>query len=248
MRHAAPAEFRRENAALRSAARALASERDRQATCEALDKLLAHAECEWGDSVSRLRTLRQLRDTIVDSHRQDSSAAHEDMLRHVTEELRTGLARLKHWTAAADDERIVISGFADSYRRARRALRAVLADPTGGRLHEWRKQIKYHRYQVRLFQHAWPAMLEVHCEELKRLTDLLGDDHDLVLVRQTLEEPAGKRRQEAIGELLELLERRRCELQAEAIPLGRLLFAEKPKRLTRRFKQYWCVYFDGDHH
>lgn len=249
VRRAAPAEFRHENTALRDAARALSIERDRQAVLEAIDKLLAHAEREWGESAEHLRTLPQLRNGLLDSQRQESNgAARDELVRQVTPQLRTARARLKQWTAAASDDQMVVSGFADSYRRARRALSDVLENPTAAHLHEWRKQIKYHRYQVRLFQQAWPAMLEVHCDELKRLADLLGDDHDLALVRQTLEDPAAEVPQENSNELLDLLERRRCELQAEAIPLGRRLFAEKPKRLTRRFMQYWCIYRDGDDH
>jgi CHAD domain-containing protein len=250
VRRAAPAAYRRENAALRDAARQLSTQRDRQAVVEAIDKLLAHAQREWGESAAHLRTLHELRQTFVASHRQETSTASANgMVEHVTGKLRAAAERLKEWTADARDERVVVTGFADSYRLARDALNAVLCEPTAEHLHEWRKQIKHHRYQVRLFQHAWPAMLEAHCEELKRLADLLGDDHDLVVLRQTitehaLVEPAAK----TLDELFELLERRRRELQAEAIPLGRLLFAEKPKHLTRRFMHYWCVYRERELH
>lgn len=247
-RPAARAEFRRQNAALGDAARTLALERDRQAVIEALDKLLAHAEREWGESAGHLRSMRRLRDGLVAAHqRETNGAARAETVRQVTIQLQLALERLGEWTSAAEDEQVIVAGFTESYRRARRALKAALAHPSAAGLHEWRKQIKYHRYQVRLFQHAWPAALEVHCDELKRLTDLLGDDHDLVLVRQMLERPANRQR-EGICELLDLLDRRRLELQAEAIPLGRLLFAEKPKRISRRIKQYWCVYREGGNH
>lgn len=250
VRRAAPAGYRRENAALRDAARQLSTQRDRQAVVEAIDKLLGHAEREWGESAAHLRTLRELRDSFVASYRQETSAAAANgMVEHVTGELRAAAERLKEWTDDARDDRVVVAGFADSYRRARAALRAVLAEPTAENLHEWRKQIKHHRYQVRLFQQAWPAMLEAHCEELKRLADLLGDDHDLVVLRQTITEQAQVApAAETLDELFSLLERRRRELQAEAIPLGRLLFAEKPKQLTRRFVQYWCVFRDRELH
>lgn len=249
VRCAAPDDFRRENNALRDAARALSFERDRQAVIESLDKLLAHAEREWGESAGHLRVLRELRDGLLESQRQEANGAvRDELVPRVVEELQTADGRLKQWTAEAQDDRVVVAGFADSYRRARRAMRAALADSTAERLHEWRKQIKHHRYQMRLFQQAWPALLEVHCDELKRLADLLGDDHDLVLVRQTLEERAARSGQANVGELIELAERRRRELQSEAVPLGRLLFAEKPKHLTRRLLHYWCVYRDAGNH
>lgn len=248
VRDAAPAEFRRQNMALRDAARALAAERDGQAVLESFDKLLAHAKREWGAPAAGLRALRQWRDAIVASQRQTSAgAARDERLRQVTEGLRTALAELQDWTAAAKNDKVVVAGFAEGYRRARRALKVVLEDRSAVHLHEWRKHVKYHRYQVRLFVRAWPAVLEVRCQELKRLSDLLGDDHDLVLVRQTLEGHAGERHEGFAG-LRDLLQRRRGELQAEALPLGRLLFAEKPRRLTRRFRQYWRVYRESAVH
>jgi CHAD domain-containing protein len=246
-RTAAPDRFATENAALRDAARALSTQRDQQAMIEALDKLHGHAEREWGESPGRLRPLRELRNQFTASNQHESNGDdHERLICQVSDDLRAAEERLKGWTSEAHD-RVVVTGFAASYRRGRTAFRAVLASATAENLHEWRKQIKYHRYQVRLFQVAWPAMLEAHCEELKRLSDFLGDDHDLVLLRQTLcEAHAAELGEPTLNELTGLIERRRCELQAEAIPLGRLLFAEKPKHLTRRFMQYWCAYRDRE--
>jgi CHAD domain-containing protein len=245
VRKAAPAQFEHENSAMRDAARALSLQRDQHAMIEALDKLLGHAEREWNESGDHLRALRDLRNCFVEAHQHESNGADRGrLIEQVTDDLRSAAGRLKEWTRPAHD-RVVVAGFADSYRRGRRALRAVLADATAENLHEWRKQIKYHRYQVRLFQDAWPAVLEAHCEELRRLSDYLGDDHDLVLLSHTLcESHAEQLGEDTLHDLIELIERRRSELKADAIPLGRLLFAEKPKHVTRRFMQYWCAYRD----
>ncbi|HVX16103.1 MAG TPA: CHAD domain-containing protein [Pirellulales bacterium] len=245
VRKAAPQQFAHENTAMRDAARALSLQRDRQALIEALDKLLGHAEREWNESGDHLRALRNLRNRFVEAQQHESNGAdRSQLIEQVADDLRSATGRLKAWTSQAHD-RVVVAGFADSYRRGRLALRAVLADATAENLHEWRKQIKYHRYQVRLFQEAWPAMLEAHCEELRRLSDYLGDDHDLVLLKQALRDShADELGEQTLHDLVELIERRRSELKADAIPLGQLLFAEKPKHVTRRFMQYWCAYRD----
>jgi CHAD domain-containing protein len=249
-REAAPGTCKQENVALRDIARSLATQRDRQAMIDALDKLLRHAEHEWGESGKYLAAFRELRSRFVESQQQESNGTDfERLVQRVVEHLRQAVARVDDWASAARKEEIVSAGFAESYRRGRRALLAVRADPTAENLHEWRKQIKYHRYQVRLFQDSWPAIFEAHYEELKRLSDLLGDDHDLVVLQQAFkgchppELDAG-----AVDELAQLISRRRCELQAEAIPLGMLLFAEKPKRLTQRFMRYWCTYREIGNH
>ena len=241
---AAPEACKRENTALRDMGRALSTQRDRQAMIDALDKLQRHAEREWGEMAGELADIQKLRDRFVESHDRESNGTDfEQLVGKVVEQLRQAASRVDEWTSAARSDQIVSQGFAESYRRGRRALRAVLADPTAENLHEWRKQIKYHRYQVRLFQVAWPAILEAHYEELKRLSDLLGDDHDLVVLEQAIRaDRASEVDADALDGFHRFIERRRCELQAEAIPLGRLLFAEKPKRLTERFTLYWCTY------
>ena len=269
VRLAAPDAYKQENAALRDIARTLSFERDRQATIEALDKLLDHAERkwaerkraerkwaerkwaerEWGEPGGHLHDLRQLRSRLVEAQQHESNdAGREQFVDRVHGLLRESLERLEPWTAAASSDDVVADGFAESYRRGRRALHLARANPTAENLHEWRKQIKYHRYQVRLFHDAWPVLLDAHYQELKRLSDLLGDDHDLVL----LGEAVGDGRalavsQDAVCQLTRLIERRRGELRAGAFPLGRLLFAEKPKQLTRRFTRYWCAHRQADH-
>ena len=250
LRVASPETCKKENATLRDIARALATQRDRQAMIDALGKLVDHAEREWDESGPHLDALRGVRDRFMESlHHESNGAEFERLVNQVVEQLRQAAGRIDEWASAARDDRLIAAGFAESYRRARNALRAALADPTAENLHEWRKQIKYHRYQLRLFQDAWPALLQAHYDELKRLSDLLGDDHDLVVLQTAVDGgQATDLDKEAIAELHRCIERRRCELQANAIPLGRLLFAEKPKQITRRFMHYWCAHREADQH
>lgn len=248
VREAAPAACKKENASLRDIARTLSTQRDRQAMIDALGKLVDHAEREWGESGRHHDAMRGVQSRFRESlHQESDGADFERLVNQVAEQLRQAVGRIDDWTSEARDDRLVAAGFAASYRRGRKALCAALADPTAENLHEWRKQLKYHRYQLRLFQDAWPAILQAHYEELKRLSDLLGDDHDLVVLRQAIDSgQAAELEKDAIAELHRFIERRRCELQADAIPLGRLLFAEKPQQLTRRFMHYWCAYCEVD--
>lgn len=240
IRVADPHGYKNENAALRDIARDLSLERDRQATIDALDKLVAHAEREWGCDPA-IQGLLSLRSRLVHDQQQEFDAARrEELLKQVSGFLKDALERVDSWVSAAADDGVVADGFADSYRRGRVALRVACQNPTAENLHEWRKQAKYHRYQIRLVRDAWPALLDAHYEELRKLSDLLGDDHDLVLLRQAAcNDRAAEGDGDAICELGQLIERRRSELQSEALPLGRLLFAEKPKQLVRRLTAYW---------
>jgi hypothetical protein len=72
------------------------------------------------------------------------------------------------------------------------------------------------------------------------LTQLLGDEHDLAILRETVSaEPESFGGPSALESLLPLLERRRGQLQRDAIAVQRQVFEEKPKAFIRRIDRYW---------
>ena len=100
-------------------------------------------------------------------------------------------------------------------------------------MHEWRKRVKDLWYHLRLLHDVWPAALAGPEQEAHALSDLLGDHHDLTVLIEELRDGEEER---LVGELAE---RRQGELLAEAIPLGRRLYAEKPGRFGGRLEAYW---------
>lgn len=69
------------------------------------------------------------------------------------------------------------------YTRDRHSLPA--AGPED--FHEWRKRAKYHWYARRLLREVWPATMDARRGEVRRLSGLLGAEHDPSVYRQTLE-------------------------------------------------------------
>lgn len=139
-------------------------------------------------------------------------------------------------------------GLKKAYRRARKRMREALAEPETARFHEWRKRAKYHRYHVRLLSRAFYPLLDRRREQIHLLTDHLGDEHDLAVLEETLDElvrstPTDE--ENALEPCRKLIERRRTELRALAGPLGQKLFAEKPKHFVRRVEAYWEVWREG---
>ncbi len=237
----------RENARLRDVAHQLSSQRDAQAMIEAVAKLSAHAEHQWGCSGDPLTLLRTIRDHLVGQQAAEQRDALEEVMPELTGALSAAADEVERWAACVEDGDAIMAGFAGSYRRGRRALRRALRQTTPENLHEWRKESKYHRYQVRLFQDAWPTVFEARYAELKRLSDLLGDDHDLVVLCQRVsDESPASFDDAASGGFRQVIARRRGELQAEALPLGRLLFAERPKQIARRFQKYLRIGYEEE--
>lgn len=152
-------------------------------------------------------------------------------------------ARVALWPLSADGFAALEKGLTLTYERARRGLRRSEQEPSDENLHDWRKRVKYHRYHLRLLRDVWKPVLRVMHQEVVRLSDGLGDDHDLAVLRRTLlahPEQFGRKRD--LQAFVGLLDRRRAELQSQAWPLGKRLFAEKPKDLRRRLEGYWKVW------
>src|SRR4030095_4339353 len=88
------------------------------------------------------------------------------------------------WAKVHDNWGSVGEGVERVYRRGRQALAAVRRKPTAEYLHEWRKQAKYLRYQLDLLRPLAPKALTSLATTIDRLGDLLGDDHDLAVLRR----------------------------------------------------------------
>jgi CHAD domain-containing protein len=229
--------YRRENTCFRDAGRPLTEVRDARILIETLDKLAEHFEehiagRSFGDVRKGLQDyLRAVRKRVLDE--QDAFAV-------VGQTVRQARDRVKGWTDVPAKWPSIGEGLECVYRRARAAFGDAAADPTVENLHEWRKQVKYLRYQLEILRPLWPERLEELATEADRMGDLLGDDHDLAVLRRVLLHdpgPFGDDRDREV--LLALIDRRRAELEQEVLLLGERFFRDKPRGLVRRLKGYW---------
>lgn len=184
------------------------------------------------------------------SEQQATHARLEQQLQHATRRLerprhaRSLKARLraerratKQWTPTRHVWREVGAGLEASYRRARSAMQEAYRQDTAECFHEWRKSVKAHRYQRQLLAAMWPESEQGQLTELERLGDILGQDHDLFMLRQALAERVVSLAHEAdYATVVAAIDERHARLRHEAAPLGERLFAAEPKefrRLTR---------------
>jgi CHAD domain-containing protein len=224
--------YRRENLCFRDAGRPLTEVRDAKILIESLSGLVEHfKEHVSGRSFGEVRkalqaNLRGVRKRVLDE---------QNAFEVVGETVRQARERVKDWADVPGKWSSVRDGLREVYRRTRITFQEASADATVEKLHEWRKQSKYLRYQLEVLRPLWPERLGELADEADRMGELLGDDHDLTVLRQPLGgEPAGD------GEtLLALIDRRRAELQGEALLLGGRFFQDRPRAFARRLKGYW---------
>ena len=100
--------------------------------------------------------------------------------------------------------------------------------------------MKYLWYQVSLLRELWPKPLKKFADQVERLVDYLSDDHDLAMLRERVlnqsNESTNHHEHEA---LLALIDKRRAELQTQALFLGERIYAEKADVFKSRFHEYW---------
>jgi CHAD domain-containing protein len=229
--------YRRENAAFRDTARRASHLRDDAAMVEAFEKLAAGYE----DAVD-LASFEPVHEALL--ARRDAAATDVDeALGAVRGDLEAARGRIATWELPGDGFDVLAGGLERTYRRSRNRHRDAYAAGTTEAFHEWRKRVKYHRYQVRLLQDAWPAVLKSRRQELHTLGEFLGDDHDLAVLRARLHaEPDEHGGTDLVAAFTGLLDRRRATLQVRADHLGARLFAEKPGAFVERIGSYWAAW------
>ncbi|RLQ86895.1 CHAD domain-containing protein [Notoacmeibacter ruber] len=139
-------------------------------------------------------------------------------------------------------EKALRKGVAKSYGRARDGLSEAIVSSDAELLHDWRKRLKYHWYHMRLLRDIWPDAMDTRIAALDRLTDILGTDHDLVVLLERLraDDPDGLTKEARRG-LEVLLATHSTSLRVEAFRLAPLLLVEKPRAHGRRMAGLWRV-------
>lgn len=217
-----------ENGRYRDAARALSASRDAEVKVQTLESLAERADELPEEAVDAWRKI------LV---RDRDAAANEDDIEAAIALIAAGRAGIDHWGLSGNSWKVIGGGLRRVYRRGRRAMEAAEAESSEAAFHEWRKRAKDLRYALELIEDAWEGPLEATAGEAHRLTDLLGDHHDLAVLREDLH----RRRlgEEETRALEAAIEERQRQLAAAAFPLGRRLYAERPQALDRRLRRYW---------
>jgi CHAD domain-containing protein len=238
VRLSAPDLYECENVAFRDAMRRIGTDRDAAVALETHEALVARFDLD-ADTVHGLASVRaalvQRRDRVLDSDLEEKLGA-------IRTDLETALERIETWELEEDGEgfEVVAGGLGKTYGRARDRMADAYEERSSEAFHQWRKRVKYHRYHVRLLQDVWPQVMKAHRKQLHELSDLLGDDHDLAVLRQDLvAEPERYGGEDAVAMVCALLDRRRAELQADAQLLGRRCFTDTTDQYVERIEAYW---------
>jgi len=231
--------YREWNVAMRDAARPLSATRDAKVL---LDTLRTLGE-RFGEPARTLRLegfRRALNEQRTETT-QDVLGSKGTALAHSRQLLRAARAAMERLSIPrADDWGSVGTGFKRTYASGRHALAAARKAPAPDAFHEWRKQVKYLRYQLELLEPLWPGVIGELADQAHQLADYLGDEHDLSVLRdQAHAHRDAFRDAGSFDALIALVDRCQSQLREKSLLLGARLYGEKPRVFADRFATYW---------
>ena len=228
------AQRRRENVALRDAGRALSQTRDAEVMVQTLDDLSER----YAGQVPKV-VFDAFRERLDADRAQARSRLSDPTLASaVADELQEIRRRIAGWRLRRGGWAAIAGGLDRTYRQGRSAFARAQAEPDVERLHEWRRRSKDLWYDLRLLVPAGGEAVRGYAREAHVLADLLGDDHDLALLREKLSHSADHVPAD-LDSVLGLIDHRREQLQERAMFAGQRVYAESPKAFATRIRRSW---------
>lgn len=226
--------FRAENAHFRSIAASLASTRDDHVLLETTVKLAAEDSGRAGSALARFKEAVLARRSHAPSETAAADRSGADAA------LERAQRRFRRLHIEPDSFATLEQGLVRNYRKGLACRDLAYAENTDDAFHEWRKCVQTHWRHMALLQKAWPAIFAAQLEAARELSQVLGDDHDLALMRIHLATlPPDMLSTGETHALEELIQSRQVALRRAARPMGDMIYAEKPKPHGRRIAGIW---------
>jgi len=216
----------------RDLARALSSARDSQAALDALDDLVEHGLPFSDRSVA---TLRRRIEALKQAH--ETTTLTDELRQRLSDALDRASAAASRWPLHLLTFSEIARRLARGYRAVRRELPEDWTQVDAEELHELRKRIVNHRYQMEIVEPLWRRFGKMWVGENQRLRDRLGQHQDLLMLESLTgpHQPLARWRSRLAPSIAE---RKRSHVAA-ARRLAKRLFVEKPGSFRRRLDVMW---------
>jgi CHAD domain-containing protein len=228
------ASYHHANARLRDAGQPLSAARDAKILIVALDGLLKAADGAAAASAFRhglVQDERAIKQAVM--REPGGIALSRQALRRAYQYIKECSVGKRGWT-------VLGKGLQRVYGRGRRLYHRAQAQRRAEDLHEWRQQVKYLHHELAVLKPLWKGPIGKLAGEASELSERLGDDHDLAVLRTRVlgqqDEFASPAQQTRI---VALIDHRRAELQDRAFMLGARIYEERPGDFCARFGGYW---------
>jgi CHAD domain-containing protein len=216
----------------RELARELGGARDPQSALDALADLADH-----GLPLTK-RSLNALRTRVEDIRTAGETAALTPDLRlRLSGALDRASAAVDHWPLHLLTYPDVATQLASGYRAVQRAIPEDWPEAPADELHEMRKRVVIHRYQMQIVESRWSRFAKMWIAEAQRLRERLGKHQDLeVLENLTAPHQPLARWRSRLGPAIQARKLRHVSASKR---IATRMFVEKPKAFRRRLEAMW---------
>jgi CHAD domain-containing protein len=217
----------------RDLARALTGARDAQSALDALSDLEKH-----GLALSP-RSVAGLRGRIEEIKRAAETTLNADMRSRLGSALDAAETIVERWPLHLLTFDQVADQLARFYRDTRRHIPNDWSAADAEELHELRKRVVIHRYQMDIVEPLWPRFARMWTGEAQRLRDRLGRHQDMLMLESLTapHQPLARWRSRLVPGIAE----RRAAHVAGSARIAARLFVEKPSTFRRRLDAMWRV-------
>lgn len=239
--------------ALRDVGRTLSAQRDRDVMRETLSCLAADKSFK-----PHLKTCHLLREQLGNPTATANGKADPEKLKseglakseHLDSLLQEARSKLKKAASAAGKLSLPPAGVAETllpglkktYREGRRQRRRAIASTQDEDWHDWRKATQAHWRQMMLVKAPWPAWFETRVEVARCLSQILGTDHDLSVLKDFVSrQPKDVIPVRDQKRFVAAIEDRQWAARREARNLADRLYAQPAKSLMKEIATYWRV-------
>lgn len=232
-------EYQKENIFYRDLGRRVSEIRDTTAIMEAIERL----QSEYQKEVSPDIFNAPYQSVYAQRQKMEDEFLQNDTLGYLKLQLDNKLNEHRTWTINIEAFDQIAPSLIRVYKRGQSSLEKAKATRATEDLHDWRKRVKYLRYQIDTLSVIWPGIMGSLEDELHDLSDLLGFDHDLSIIHEQIannlvefSEPVDK------ALVVTIIEHYRKQLQWNALVKGQNCYYEKPALFVERINAYWSNY------
>jgi CHAD domain-containing protein len=226
----APTFFNRENARLRTAAGLLSFARDAEVARETL-KMLPVSNQSDQDAVRSVLSGFESNVELPNDVEQTMAEVKRRL-----EQTRRNFQRLK---LRGSEPEILERGLRAVYRQGRNRMKDAIELGEDSAFHRWRIRAKNLYYEIEFLESVWPERLHRLISRLAKLQDNIGLVHDAAVLRAWLmKTPANFGGGETVQRVVSCLDNQTSKLRERAVPLGRKIWREKPRRFARRVARH----------
>ncbi|MBL6445840.1 CHAD domain-containing protein [Fulvivirga sp. 29W222] len=232
-------EYKKENIFYRDLGRQISEIRDKTAVIETMEQLQSQYSKEFSTDLFGPPIKYQLQER----RKLENNYVKNNIPGYLKSQIDNKLKEGHRWNLSVKAFDQIAPSLKRVYKKGQISLKIAKASRATEDLHEWRKRVKYLRYQIDTLSRIWPGIMGSLEDELHDLSNLLGFDHDLSIVQKQIsdnlvvfENPVDK------ALVMAIITSQRNQMQRHAFIQGQNCYYEKPAAFIGRIQAYWSNY------